>query len=236
MLFNRESKKIAISQSNYLPWKGYFDLISCVDEFVLYDDMQYTRRDWRNRNLIKTPDGKKWLTVPVKVKGKFYQKICETEIDGNNWVTSHWNSLERNYRRTSYFQEIITLLEPIFFSQNHKFLSELNFSLISKVCSYLGIETRITKSSNYDLNAERTARLSNICSQANAKVYVSGPSAKSYINLKVFEEAGIEVNWFDYNDYPTYSQLWGDFSHNVSILDLLFNCGKSSSQYMKFVN
>ena len=198
--------------------------------------MQYTRRDWRNRNYIKTPNGKNWLTVPVKIKGKFNQKICETEIDGQKWIKSHWMSLEKNYRRTPYYYEICALLEPIFFSQSHKFLSELNLSLIRKICSYLDIETIITKSSDYDLTPERSERLANICLQANAKMYVSGPSAKSYISLNVFEKAGVEVNWFDYKGYPEYPQLWGKFAHDVSILDLLFNCGKSSSQYMKFVN
>jgi hypothetical protein len=100
----KRSKKCAIVQSNYIPWKGYFDLIAAVDEFILYDDMQYTRRDWRNRNQIKTPQGLQWLTVPVVVKGLYYQKIRETEIDGTVWATSHWKSLVANYKRAPHFE------------------------------------------------------------------------------------------------------------------------------------
>ena len=114
----------------------------------------------------------------------------ETEIDGQKWIKSHWMSLEKNYRRTPYY-EIGALLEPIFFP-SHKFLSELNLSLIRKICSYLDIETIITKSSDYDLTPERSERLANICLQANAKMYISGPSAKSYISLNVFEKAGVK--------------------------------------------
>ena len=97
-------KKVAILQSNYIPWKGYFDMIAAVDEFILYDDMQYTRRDWRNRNQIKTPQGVQWLTVPVKVKGKYHQTIRETEIEGAQWAKDHWKALSQNYRRAAMLQ------------------------------------------------------------------------------------------------------------------------------------
>jgi len=107
-------KKIAISQSNYIPWKGYFDMIAAVDEFILYDDMQYTRRDWRNRNQIKTPQGVHWLTVPVLVKGKYYQKIKDTQIDGADWALVHWKSLIQNYRATPHFNDIAAWLEPLY--------------------------------------------------------------------------------------------------------------------------
>ena len=98
-------KKVAILQSNYIPWKGYFDMIAAVDEFILYDDTQYTRRDWRNRNQIKTPQGVRWLTVPVVVKGKYHQKIRETEIDGSSWASAHWKTLALNYRGAPHFTE-----------------------------------------------------------------------------------------------------------------------------------
>src|ERR1700754_2429408 len=103
---DRPAKRVAIVQSNYIPWKGYFDLIAAVDEFILYDDMQYTRRDWRNRNQIKTPLGVQWMTVPVQVKGKYYQKIKDTEIDGIDWAEAHWRLLAQNYRRAAHFNEI----------------------------------------------------------------------------------------------------------------------------------
>lgn len=112
-------KKVAILQSNYIPWKGYFDLIGAVDEFILYDDMQYTRRDWRNRNQIKTPQGVQWLTVPVRVKGKYEQKIRDTEIDGSDWAVAHWKALVQNYARAPHFAEIAAWLEPLYLSGSY---------------------------------------------------------------------------------------------------------------------
>lgn len=144
-------KKIAILQSNYIPWKGYFDLIAAVDEFILYDDMQYTRRDWRNRNQIKTPQGVQWLTVPVLVKGKYHQKIRETRIDGNEWAAMHWKALVQNYRRAPHFEEIAKWLEPLYTSGNYSHISELNRRFIESICEYLGIGTSITNSWNYNL-------------------------------------------------------------------------------------
>ncbi len=226
-------KRIAILQSNYIPWKGYFDLIASVDEFILYDDMQYTRRDWRNRNLIKTPQGLQWLTVPVKVKGKYTQKIRETEIDGTDWAQSHWTSFDRNYRRAPYFSEIAAQFEPFYLQRTYTHLSALNRTLIEAVCRYLGITTKITSSCDYVLVDGKTERLAGLCVQAGATEYVSGPAAKDYIDEQQFSARNIDLTWFDYSGYPEYPQQWGEFSHGVSILDLLFNCGKESSRYMK---
>ena len=160
------TKRVAISQSNYLPWKGYFDLIASVDEFILYDDTQYTRRDWRNRNQIKTPQGLIWLTVPVKVKGKFHQSIRETELTDEPWARKHWDTLLNNYRRTPHFAEIVSLLEPHFLQQTHNRLSSLNRSLIETICGYLGIRTTISDSSGYRLIEGKTSRLVDLCLQA----------------------------------------------------------------------
>lgn len=226
-------KKVAILQSNYIPWKGYFDLIGAVDEFVLYDEMQYTRRDWRNRNQIKTPQGLKWLTVPVLVKGKYHQKISETEIDGVSWTANHWKALEQNYRRAPYFDEISEWLLPLY-RLEYPYLSALNLAFIRKICEYLNIKTIITSSESYNLAGEKTERLANICVEAGGDEYVSGPSARNYIDEQVFRQKGIKLSWFEYEGYKEYPQLWGDFTHNVTILDLLFNCGKESQNFMKF--
>ena len=127
-------KKVAIVQGNYIPWKGYFDLIAAVDEFILYDDVQYTRRDWRNRNQIKTPHGVQWLTVPTLVKGKYLQKIRETEIDGAVWAHAHWKTLTQNYRRAPHFDEIAEWLAPFYLEGTYSHLSPLNRRfLISKL-------------------------------------------------------------------------------------------------------
>lgn len=228
-------KKIAILQSNYIPWKGYFDMIAAVDEFILYDDMQYTKNDWRNRNRIKTPQGVRWITVPVKQKGEFGQTIREAEIDGERWLSLHWKSLNANYRRAKHFAEVAALIEP-FYQNSYHTISELNRAFIEAVCTYLGIKTKISSSWDYHLIDGKTERLSNLCQQAGASEYISGPAAKDYIDDKHFADAGIRLTWFDYAGYPEYPQLWGGFVHDVSVLDLLFNCGKESPNYMRYVN
>ena len=217
-------KRVAIVQSNYIPWKGYFDLIASVDEFVLYDDMQYTRRDWRNRNRIKTPSGLQWLTVPVQVKGRFEQRIRDTLIDGSAWADSHWTALTLNYRRAPAFAAVAAWLEPLY-RQRWTHLSALNHALIEAVCACLGITTRLSDSRDYALQGEPSERLASICTQAGAGVYVSGPAARDYLEADAFARRGIDVEWFDYGPYREYPQLWGAFEHRVSIVDLLFNGG-----------
>ena len=228
-------KKIAILQSNYIPWKGYFDMIAYVDEFILYDDMQYTRRDWRNRNQIKTPNGIQWLTVPVLVKGKYHQKIRETEINRTDWAEGHWKALVQNYKHTAHFNEIAAWLEPLYRYELFTHISQLNRCFIESICNYLEIKTTITNSWDYSLLDGRTERLANLCIQAKGTEYVTGPSAKGYIDEKIFKDQGIKITWFDYMNYPEYPQRWGTFTHGVSILDLLFNCGKDAPRYMRYV-
>lgn len=229
-------KKVAILQSNYIPWKGYFDMIAAVDEFILYDDMQYTRRDWRNRNQIKTHQGIQWLTVPMLVKGKYHQKIRETEVNGMDWATAHWKSLVQNYRRAPHFEEIASLFEPLYLEERYTYIHQLNRKFIESICSYLDITTSITNSWDYDLIDGKTERLADLCEQAGGTVYISGPAAKDYINENVFLDKNIELSWFNYEGYPEYPQLWGEFAHGVSILDLLFNCGKESRKFMRYVD
>ena len=229
------SKKIAILQSNYIPWKGYFDMIAYVDEFILYDDMQYTRRDWRNRNQIKTPNGAQWLSVSVDVKGKYHQKIKDTLISSSDWGEAHWKTIKANYSRSPYFNDISCWLEPLYRESNFSSISQLNRSFIEAVCYYLGINTVISNSWDYPLVEGKTERLVNLCSQAGGKIYVSGPAAKDYIDEGAFEDSGIALEWFDYSGYAEYPQLWGEFTHGVTVLDLLFSCGKESPRYMRYV-
>lgn len=228
-------KKVAILQSNYIPWKGYFDLIAAVDEFIIYDDMQYTRRDWRNRNKIKTPQGLVWCTVPVKVKSKYFQTISETELDGMGWAKQHWRSFEQHYKKAPHFLEIAEWLSPLYNNKSYNSISELNCTLIKEICCYLGIKTKITNSSEYILLEGKTERLADLCKQANGEEYISGPAAKDYIEPDIFEQYGIKLSWFNYDGYQPYPQLWGEFEHYVSILDLLFNCGQDSPKYMRYV-
>lgn len=228
-------KKIAILQSNYIPWKGYFDLIAAVDEFIIYDDMQYTRRDWRNRNQIKTSQGIQWLTIPVQVKGKYNQSIRETLVDNLDWASNHWKTLTQNYRRAPHFDSIASWLEPLYLKNTYTHLSELNRKFIEAICDYLDIKTIISNSWDYSLIEGKTERLADLCIQAGGTEYISGPSAKSYIDENILTERGIQLSWFDYAGYPEYSQLWGEFAHGVSILDLLFNCGKDTYNYMRYL-
>jgi hypothetical protein len=223
-------KRVAVVQSNYLPWKGYFDLMASVDEFVLFDDMQYTRRDWRNRNRIKTPAGLQWLTVPVQVKGRFDQPIRDTRIDGCAWSERHWKALQHNYRRAPAFDATAAWLEPLL-RRRWTHLSVLNRALIEAVCTQLRVSTRVSNSWDFVLHGERSERLASICEQAGAAVYVSGPSARGYLEAAAFERRGIAVEWFDYDGYPEYPQPWGAFEHGVSILDLLFQCGADAPRF-----
>lgn len=225
--------KVAIVQSNYIPWKGYFDLIAAVDEFILYDDMQYTRRDWRNRNQIKTPQGLQWLTIPVQVKGKYHQKIRETEVDGADWRDAHWKALAQNYRRAPHFDAEARWIEPLYREHVDVMLSAVNRRFIEAVCSRLGIETRIRSSWDYRLEDGKSERLASLCRQAGGDVYISGPAARDYLEEGVFESMGIKVQWFDYAGYSEYPQLWGDFVHGVTVLDLLFNCGPDARRFLR---
>ncbi len=225
-------KKVAIHQSNYIPWKGYFDMIAAVDEFILYDDMQFTKNDWRNRNQIKTPQGVQWLTVPV---GKdISRRIRDVPLDAR-WQVKHRNSLEFNYRRAPHFDEIWVWLKPLYIAESYTNLSQLNRRFIEAICNYLCIKTLITNSWDYTLPDGKTERLAALCCQAGGTEYISGPAAKDYVDESVFSEAGIKLTWFDYAGYPEYPQLWGDFTHGVTILDLLFNCGKDAYSYMRYV-
>ncbi|WP_341659334.1 WbqC family protein [Vibrio sp.] len=230
------SKKVAISQSNYIPWKGYFDLIASVDEFVLYDDMQYTRRDWRNRNKIQTPSGLSWLTIPVDVKGKYLQTIYETRVSNNLWKRKHWKSICQSYSKSKYFSKYNHIFEELYHRDDFEMLSQINESFIRAICSILNINTKIVQSKEFSLRDGKSQRLLGICADLNASEYVSGPAAKGYLDESIFIDNNIKVSWMDYSDYPEYSQKYSPFEHGVSILDLIFNEGENAGKYMKYIN
>ncbi len=227
-------KTIAILQSNYIPWKGYFDMIAAVDEFIIYDDARFTKNDWRNRNQIKTPQGVKWLTVPVGQH--ISRRIRDVELPDGKWQVKHWKTIESNYCRAQHFEEISAIFGPLYLRRQHTRLSWLNRELIETVCAYLGIGTKIKNSWDYQLIEGKSERLVDLCVQAGANEYISGPAAKDYIEEEAFTDRGIKLRWFDYCGYPEYQQLWGTFIHEVSILDLLFNCGKNAPHYMRYVD
>nr|WP_298683744.1 WbqC family protein [uncultured Dongia sp.] len=237
----KSGKTALITQSNYIPWKGYFDLIASVDELILLDSVQYTRRDWRNRNIIKTPSGPLWLTIPVKVKGRYQEAIDEIRIADTSWVDTHIRSISLNYKRAAGFQNISPwLFDSLAAAANKESLSEVNESLIRSICSQLGIATPIRRCTDVLDRAsmqkmEPTERLLELCHSVGAKRYVSGPAAKQYLDVARFDQLGIDVEWADYGGYPEYPQLWGSFDHYVSIVDLLLNAGHDAGKFMKYM-
>jgi hypothetical protein len=216
-------KKIAISQSNYIPWKGYFDLINSVDEFTLYDDAQYTRRDWRNRNKIKTPQGLQWLTIPVDVKGKYFQKINEIKINDKGWGVRHWQQIKQNYAKAKNFKKYKDIFEELYLSCKEEYLSEINHKFIIAINQILGIKTKIRFSSEFEIYGDQTEKLINICKQCNATVYISGPAAKTYFDEQLAKKENILVKYMNYENYKEYEQLYPPFEHGVTILDLILN-------------
>jgi hypothetical protein len=227
------SKTIAIVQSNYIPWKGYFDLINSVDEFILYDDVQYTSRDWRNRNTIKSPSGLIWLTIPVQVKGKYFQKIKDTVVADDKWARDHWRSIVHNYSKASHFTEYKELFQELYLGADNRFLSKINYRFITAICRILGIGTTISWSMDYQLTGNKTERLVNLCKQAGASVYFTGPAAKAYLDEGPFSDQDIAVVYMNYSGYPEYTQLYPPFESHVSIIDLIFNEGPEAGRYMK---
>jgi len=226
------SKTVAIVQSFYIPWKGYFDWINTADELILYDDMQYARRFWNNRNKIKTSRGIIWLTIPVQVRGKFQQTIKETQISDPRWKFRHWETIKRSYARAAHFKRYQDAFASLYLDCDEMLLSRINYRFITAICEFLGIATRISWSMDFTLAEGRTARLVDLCRQTGANTYVTGPTAKGYLQEELFREVGIAVKYMDYSAYPVYPQRYPPFIHEVSILDLLFNVGPEATKYM----
>jgi hypothetical protein len=218
--------KIAILQSNYIPWRGYFDIIKQVDTFVIYDEVQYTKNDWRNRNKIKTLSGLKWMTIPVKQK-TLDQKIFETEVVDQNWRRKHLNSIKLNYAKAPFFNEYISQIESLF-NGNEKLLSDINLKFIKGICEMLNIKTEIIDSKELNLSGDKNQRLIEACYKLNATHYLSGKAAQSYIDLMFFEENNITVEWMDYSHYQEYPQLFPPFEMGVSVIDSILNIGNKN--------
>ncbi len=224
-------KTAVILQSNYLPWKGYFDLIHDADVFVFYDDVQYTPRDWRNRNKIKTAKGLIWLTIPV---GSHRNRlIWEVDIPTSAWQAKHWQSIRQNYSKCPYFNLYQEFFETVYLTRRWLNLSELNQYLIRTIAyEFLGIHTEFRDAREFQATAKKQERLLQILGRLGANRYISGPAAKTYIDPNRFDAAGIELVWKDYLGYPEYPQRFPPFEHGVSILDLLFNVGPDAPWYI----
>lgn len=225
-------KRVAILQSNYIPWKGYFDIIHDVDTFIFYDDVQYTTNDWRNRNRIKTASGPQWLTIPV---GKhMHRRICEVPLPADPaWAEVHWRRIERAYQDAPYFQFYRAFFEAVYMARRWSSLSEFNQAVVQAVSrDLLGLTTQFARSTDYTLAGTKGDRVIDLLKQAGATHYVSGPAARSYLTDDRLAVEGLAVTWKDYTGYPEYAQLHGAFQHDVSILDLLFHTGPAASEYI----
>jgi hypothetical protein len=225
-----EHKTVVILQSNYIPWKGYFDLINLADEFIFYDDVQYTTADWRNRNRIKTSEGLRWLTIPVG--NNISRNVNEVKFAGQEWKQKHKDIITQHYKYAKYFEYYKFLLD-ILYDNSVSNLSEYNQYTIQEICKVLTIQTKFSNSTDYKKEMGKTGRLTGILKQAGATHFVCGPAAKSYLDEEMIRKENIELSYFDYSGYREYPQLHGKFTHEVSVLDLIFNTGEDSKKYLK---
>jgi len=228
-------KSIAILQSNYIPWKGYFDLIASVDEFLIFDEVQYTRRDWRNRNKIVVQGTVKWLTIPVKTKGQYLGSIEEIETDGNGWAEQHWKTISYAYGRAPHFALYRPVLEAAYLkAADLRLLTEVNELFLRILVELLDIATLLTRANVVPrTTTSPTDRLVEICVGRQTTEYVSGPAARAYIENEKFADAGVALKYADYSDYPVYEQHATAFEHGVSVLDLLMRCGPAAREHLK---
>lgn len=224
-------KKVAIIQSNYIPWKGYFDIINDVDLFIFYDDVQYTKNDWRNRNQLKADNGTCWLTIPIG--SNLSRLIYEVTLENSYWQAKHWKTITHLYYKAPYFKRYSDFFRHIYLEKVWTNLSELNQTLIQYISrEILGIKTEFQDSRQYNLAGAQLDRLLDLLVKANADAYISGPTAKAYLDEQRFQEIGIDLHYKDYSNYPNYKQMHSPFEHNVSILDVLFNCGPNAPYYI----
>lgn len=225
--------RVAILQSCYIPWKGYFDIIGQVDRFIIYDDVQYRQRHWHNRNIIKTANGPLWLTIPVSLPSGQLSTIETVEIAGP-FAEKHWKSIAASYVKAPHFAAISPAIEAMFKAlADFERLSDVNYALMAGLCDLLHVKADFAWSRDIPAHGSKTERLLSICKHVGATSYLSGPAAKNYLDEKMFADAGIQVEWMDYSGYPEYPQLHGAFDHQVSIVDLIFNAGEQAKEFMK---
>lgn len=224
--------RCAIVQPSYIPWRGYFDLIRRVDVFVFYDDVQYDRRGWRNRNRIKTAQGPRWLTVPVHARGAQTEglPIGTIRTVESDWPRRHLDALRRSYAAAPYFRDLGGWLES-FYASPGPLLADFTISLVTAIAARLGYATRFVRSSTLGASGSKTERLLDVIGKIGATHYLSGPSARSYIDEQQFAGRGIALEWMQY-DYPEYPQLYPPYDPYVSILDLLFMTGDRAADYI----
>ena len=223
---------VSIMQSNYIPWKGYFDLARCSDVFVFLDTVQYTKNDWRNRNQIVINKTPAWLTIPVQTKGKFGQRICDVAV-AQGWANKHYMSISQAYAKAPFFKHYKGELAILYQACNDlSSLSEVNRLFFDRILKWLNINVDIQDAANIETSQDPNQRILDIIQHVGGKRYISGPSAKSYLNESLFRDHGIEVIWADYSHYPEHPQQSNIFCHYISILDLIFNVGPDATKFL----
>jgi len=228
---------VAMVQSAYIPWKGYFDMIAGADLFVFYDDVAFTRESWRNRNRIKTKDGVQWLTVPCgPPRGR---RICDVELADPRWQRRHWSAIAHAYARAAHFEAHRPWFEDAYLARRWTSLSELNQTLVRRIArELLGIRTRLADVRELDPPPDLTRedRWVAVLERLGADRFLIGPTARTYLTRdkeREIAERGIELVWMDYSGYPEYRQLFPPFEHAVSIVDLIFNEGPAARGFLK---
>lgn len=227
----RRPLRMAALQSNYMPWKGYFDIIHDVDLFVFYDDNQYTIRDWRNRNRFKTAGGVQWLSVPCGDDRN--RLIHDVQMSEHTWQAKHWQTIRQNYAKCPHFERYRPWLEHVYLERTWTHLSDFNQTTIRHIASeFLELPTAFADSRTYAAQGQKQDKMLDLVLRTGATTYLSGPAAKDYLVPEAFERAGVVLEWKDYSGYPEYPQRFPPFEHSVSILDLLFNVGPEAPEYI----
>jgi hypothetical protein len=221
--------RVGVIQSSYVPWRGYFDFIQSVDRFVIYDDVQFSPGSWRNRNRVKTEKGLKWLTVPVKKH--LGLAVDETLIEhAHPWVEQNRGLLKSSLGKSPFFRDAVELWEQAV-GEPSKTIAELNVRLIREICAYLNIGTPLVFAREFQLTGNKTDRLIQLLRRIGATTYVSGPTAKGYLDETAFRENGIRLEYKSYV-YEPYPQPFGPFEGAVSVLDLIANVGPRSRDFL----
>jgi hypothetical protein len=214
-------------QPVYLPWLGLFHKIALADQFISFDQVQYQPKDWNNRNRIKTPQGLIWLSVPVLRKGYLERSISDIEINNvEPWARKHWRSLKIAYAKAPYFARYADFFEDTYARRWHT-LVELNAYMLAWFLDTLGIKVPVRSAGEWQFQGEKSALVLDMCRQVGASQYIFGAQGRDYADVAAFEAAGIKVHFQDYR-HPEYPQLHGAFAPNLSVVDLLFNCGDAS--------
>jgi WbqC-like protein family len=226
--------KCVILQPSYIPWCGYFHQIQKADLFVFYDDVQYDDRGFRNRNRVKTAGGPRWLTIPVHSQGVQITKtpIRDVRISWDRpWARKHWETIRQSYGRAPHFRRYAELLQD-FYARRGETLADFTIELTVALAWELGLtSTRFLRSSSLSVEGTRTDRLLAVLAAVGGDHYISGPSARAYIEEDKLRAAGVTLEYMSY-DYPEYEQLYPPFEPKLSILDLLFMKGPEAGEWV----